>query len=64
MREKDEITDLFRNRLSGAEMPVRDDFWETLQHDLCLEETGHRKWLLSPKYYRVAAAASVAFVLG
>lgn len=65
MREKDEITDLFRNRLSGAEMPVRDDFWETLQHDLCLKETGRRKWLLlSPQYYRVAAAASVVFVLG
>lgn len=65
MREKDEMTDLFRNRLSGAGMEVRDGFWDTLQHDLSLKETERRKWLLlSPRYYRVAAAASVLFVLG
>lgn len=65
MREKDEMTDLFRTRLSGAGMEVRGDFWDTLQHDLSLKETERRKWLpLSPRYYRVAAAASVLFVLG
>lgn len=65
MREKDEMTDLFRTRLSGVEMEVRGDFWNTLQHDLSLKETERRKWLpLSPRYYRVAAAASVLFVLG
>ena len=31
MREKDEITGLFRSRLSGTEMTVRDGFWEQLQ---------------------------------
>ena len=33
MREKDEITGLFRSRLSGTEMTVRDGFWEQLQED-------------------------------
>ena len=28
MRENDEITGLFRSRLAGAEMTVREDFWE------------------------------------
>lgn len=27
MRENDEITGLFRSRLAGAEMTVREDFW-------------------------------------
>ena len=31
MREKDEITGLFRSRLSGTEMTVREGFWEQLQ---------------------------------
>ncbi len=31
MRENDEITGLFRNRLSGAEIPVREGFWEELE---------------------------------
>lgn len=34
MRENDEITGLFRSRLAGAEMTVREDFWEGLQRDL------------------------------
>ena len=33
MRENDEITGLFRSRLAGAEMTVREDFWEGLQRD-------------------------------
>ena len=28
MKGNDEITGLFRSRLSGAEMTVRDGFWE------------------------------------
>ena len=36
MRENDEITGLFRSRLAGAEMTVREDFWEGLQRDFCL----------------------------
>ncbi len=65
MSEKDKITELFRNRLSDAEMPVRDGFWEALQHDLPAAPVKGSKWLvLSPKFYRAAAAASVIFVLG
>ena len=65
MREKDEITGLFRSRLSGTEMTVRDGFWEQLQEDAASPAAGRKKAIvLSPKYYRVAAAASVIFVLG
>ena len=34
MRENDEITGLFRSRLAGAEMTVREGFWEKLQEDV------------------------------
>ena len=65
MNEKDEITGLFRNRLTGAEMTVRDGFWEKLQEDVASSAVSRKKAaFLSPKYYRVAAAASVLFVLG
>lgn len=67
MREKDEITGLFRSRLADAEMTVRDGFWEKLQEDVSSSSVaaGHRKAaFLSPKFYRVAAAASVILVLG
>ena len=65
MREKDEITGLFRSRLSGTEMTVREGFWEQLQEDAASSAAGRKRAaVLSPKYYRVAAAASVIFVLG
>lgn len=65
MRENDEITGLFRSRLAGAEMTVREDFWEKLQSDLpSATTTGGKKAFLTPRFYRVAAAASVIFVLG
>lgn len=84
MKEKDEITGLFRSRLTGAEMTVREGFWEMLQEGLSqAEATGdgaalmadalpagtssaaaRKATLLSPGFYRVAAAASVALVLG
>lgn len=65
MRENDEITGLFRSRLAGAEMTVREDFWGKLQNDLSRPApAGAKRGFLSPKFYRVAAAASVAFVLG
>ena len=65
MKEKDEITGLFRSRLSGTEMTVRDGFWEQLQEDAASPAAGRKRAIvLSPKYYRVAAAASVIFVLG
>ncbi len=46
-------------------MPVRDDFWENLQRDLMMNEvTTSHHFVLSPSWYRVAAVASVALVLG
>lgn len=65
MRENDEITGLFRSRLAGAEMTVREGFWEKLQEDVASPAASRKKAaFLSPKYYRIAAAASVIFVLG
>lgn len=65
MREKDEITGLFRSRLADAEMTVREGFWEKLQEDVTSSAASRKKAVfLSPKYYRIAAAASVILVLG
>ena len=60
MRENDEITGLFRSRLAGAEMTVREDFWEGLQRDLPspVAAKGRRPLFLSPRVHRVAAAAA------
>ena len=57
---------MFRSRLAGAEMTVREDFWEGLQRDLPspVAAKGRRPLFLSPRFHRVAAAASVVFVLG
>ncbi len=63
MRENDELTGLFRNRLSGAEMPVREGFWDELEGELSSASSKGRLFL-SPKFYRIAAAASIVFVLG
>ena len=71
MKGNDEITGLFRSRLSGAEMTVRDGFWEELKGDLSRVETdatntsaATKRSVLTPRFYRVAAAASVILVLG
>lgn len=77
MKGNDEITGLFRGRLADAEMTVRDGFWEELQSDLSQIGTGaagttaafasglkQRRAILTPRFYRVAAAASVVMVLG
>ena len=47
-------------------MTVREDFWEGLQRDLPspVAAKGRRPLFLSPRFHRVAAAASVVFVLG
>ena len=53
MREKDEITGLFRSRLSGTEMTVRDGFWEQLQEDAASSAAGRKRAaVLSPKIIR------------
>lgn len=65
--EKMELTDLFRSRLSGAEMPVRPGEWERLQADLPLAAVpseGHTLRLHRRPWPRVAAAASVLLLLG
>lgn len=62
MKGNDEITGLFRNRLAGAEMTVRDGFWEELTGALPVQKQKHS--VLTPRFYRVAAAASVVLVLG
>ena len=82
MKENEEITGLFRNRLSNAEMTVREGFWAELQEGLSRAEAagavgltglaeaaggeaeGRKTALLSPRFYRVAAAASVVMLLG
>ena len=53
MREKDEITGLFRSRLTGTEMTVREGFWEKLREDVASSASEDRKRaaFLSPKYY-------------
>lgn len=62
MKGNDEITGLFRSRLSGAEMTVRDGFWEELKGDLSMPRA--KRSAFTPRFYRVAAAASVVLVLG
>lgn len=84
MKGNDEIAGLFRSSLAGAEMAVRDGFWEELQSDLSKVSTGaaeasaaltagaatdlfrqkQKRFAFTPRFYRVAAAASVVFVLG
>lgn len=84
MKGNNEITGLFRSRLAGAEMTVRDGFWEELQSDLLkagadatdasavvasgqaanLSGQKQKSFVLTPRFYRVAAAASVVLVLG
>lgn len=57
-KENDEITDLFRSRLSHAELSVRDGFWQRLESDVAV--CNHRRRLA---FFRIAAAASVLLVL-
>lgn len=58
MNGKDELNDLFKTRLSDAEMPVRDGFWDALSDDIAERP---RRIALFP---RLAAAASVLLILG
>ncbi|WP_294628826.1 outer membrane beta-barrel protein [uncultured Bacteroides sp.] len=58
-KENDEITDLFRTRLTDAEISVRDGFWEELSQNIPAACQHRRRILL----FRVATAASVLLVL-
>lgn len=64
MKGNDEITGLFRDRLADTEMTVRDGFWEELQGGLSKIEQKQARLVFAPRFYRVAAVASVALVLG
>lgn len=66
MRDKSELTDLFRNRLSQTEMEVRDGFWEALEHDLTtpVPSAAKKAYMLSPQVRRWLVAASVLLVVG
>ena len=61
------MTELFRNRLQGMEMDVRDGFWEGLQTELpkaTVLTSPQKHILFQPKFRRWVAAASAALLLG
>lgn len=63
MKENNDIAGLFRSHLGDAKMEVRDDFWAELEQDLN-GTVQHIRPLHFPWLRRLAAAASVALVLG
>ena len=69
MREKNDLTQLFRTRLEHAEMDVRNGFWEALEHDLHVSSVPSavnkptRKYKAFPLKHWMAAA-SVLLLLG
>lgn len=66
MRDKSELTDLFRNRLSQTEMEVRDGFWESLEDELAtpVSSDGGKTYRLTSRVRRWLAAASVLLLAG
>ena len=61
----DEIVGLFRQKLGRSEMPVNGGFWEALERDLPASGIAESKRrILSPSFYRIAAAASDVEELG
>lgn len=58
-KENDEITDLFRTRLSHCELPVRDDFWHELEHDFPVVPV---RWYKLHCRFAAVAAAFLALV--
>ena len=65
MKEND-ITEIFRQKLTNAEMPVRDGFWDELAHSLsnASPTIPHAKRNIRLRMYRVMSAASVLLLLG
>ena len=57
------MENLFRNRLQGAELEVRDNFWEELQGSL-LQEGGKAGRAVVVRFRHCMAVASVALLLG
>ena len=69
MREKNDLTQLFRTRLEHAEMDVRNGFWEAMEHDLHVSSVPSAVHKPTRKYKafplkRWMAAASVLLLLG
>lgn len=64
MEKNDELTNMFRGKLQGAEMEVRADFWNRLSQDLQEAAPRSRKLALFPPKARWAAAATIAVLLG
>lgn len=59
MRKNDDIAELFRSRLSGAELTVREGMWEELARDIPAAFRQRRRLML----FRTVAAASVLLLL-
>ncbi|NDW13746.1 porin family protein [Bacteroides sp. 214] len=57
-KENDELTNLFRTRLENTKMPVREEFWNTLQQDIPVVMSRRRQMM-----YRLSGAASVLLIL-
>ena len=49
MRDKSELTDLFKDRLKQTELEVRDGFWETLERDLAVPAPVGKKVYALPR---------------
>ena len=65
MRDKSELTDLFKDRLTQTELEVRDGFWEALERDLAVPApVGKKVYALPRRMTRWIAAASVLLGLG
>jgi hypothetical protein len=58
-RETDNIEKLFSSRLTGAEMDVEGDFWESLNEDVVAARGNRRRTLI----YRVASCAAAVALL-
>lgn len=70
MKVNDGINNLFHNRLHNTEMPVQEGFWEKLESDLVKTDASEviqekrKRFILTSRFTRLIAAASVVLVLG
>lgn len=64
MKENKDITELFRSKLTDAQMEVRDDFWMKLEQDLVMPAQKVKPIRGNFWFRRFSAVASIALVLG
>ena len=64
MKENKDITELFRSKLTDAQMEVRDDFWMKLEQDLVMPAQKVKPIRGNFGFRRFSAVASIALVLG